>query len=115
MHSLSRSSAQRVTAGALAILTVNAIRLPAQDKSPEQRAVAYLAAEVAAWQPQNHCFSCHNNGDGARALYLALTRSYRVPAESLAETTRWLSSPQNWTKGLSESPAGDPRLARVQF
>ncbi|MGH9722411.1 MAG: prenyltransferase/squalene oxidase repeat-containing protein [Bryobacteraceae bacterium] len=91
----------------------------AQDRraaeSPEQRAVAYLAAEVASWQPQNHCFSCHNNGDGARALYRASKHSFRVPAQSLTETTRWLSAPQGWTKGLSESPAGDPKLARLQF
>src|SRR6185436_8271216 len=39
--------------------------------SPEQRAADYLAREVAAWERDNHCYSCHNNGDGARALFAA--------------------------------------------
>src|SRR5262249_25750881 len=41
-------------------------RAPRQ--AAEERAVAYLVREVPLWSQENHCFSCHNNGDGARAL-----------------------------------------------
>ncbi len=34
--------------------------------SPEARAVAFLAREVPRWSRENHCYSCHNNGDAAR-------------------------------------------------
>ena len=36
---------------------------------PEGRALAFLCREVPRWSRENHCFSCHNNGDAARALY----------------------------------------------
>jgi hypothetical protein len=55
--------------------------------SPEQRAVAYLVQEVPAWPEQNRCFSCHNNGDGARALYQARRRGFTVPTPALTATT----------------------------
>lgn len=58
--------------------------------TPEQRAITYLAREVAAWKTKNKCFSCHNNGDAARALYQARRLKYRVRANAVAETTRWL-------------------------
>ena len=38
-------------------------------KSPEARAVAFLAAEVPRWFRENKCYSCHNNGDAARACW----------------------------------------------
>jgi len=34
----------------------------------EARAVEFLVREVPAWSKNNGCFSCHNNGDAARAL-----------------------------------------------
>ena len=37
----------------------------------EARAVAYLAGEVPAWRRDHPCYSCHNNGDAARALVAA--------------------------------------------
>ncbi len=62
--------------------------------SAEQRAIDYLAREVPRWSKENHCFSCHNNGDAARALYVARRLGYRVPGEALADTTAWLLRPQ---------------------
>ncbi|MFN0122677.1 MAG: hypothetical protein ACKV2V_19440, partial [Blastocatellia bacterium] len=41
------------------------------DHRAASRAVAFLAREVPAWPARNSCFSCHNNGDAARALYVA--------------------------------------------
>jgi hypothetical protein len=83
--------------------------------TPEARAVAFLAREVPAWSPANKCFSCHNNGDAARALYQARRRSYRVPAAALADTTRWLAAPQKWDHNGGEGPFSDKVLARIQF
>jgi hypothetical protein len=37
--------------------------------TPEQRAIDYLAREVPRWSAGNHCYSCHNNGDGARLIF----------------------------------------------
>ena len=83
--------------------------------TPERRAVAYLAREVPRWSRENRCFSCHNNGDAARALYAALARSMAVPADALADTTRWLSRPDGWDDNGGDGPFSDKRLARVQF
>jgi hypothetical protein len=88
---------------------------PADDAAPERRALAYLAREVPRWSADNHCFSCHNNGDGARALYVADRLSRPVPAEALADTTRWLSRPERWGQAGGSEAAGNQGLARVQF
>ena len=88
-------------------------RLP--PTSPEARAVAFLSAEVPRWSPQNHCYSCHNNGDAARALYRAAHAGYQVPAGSLADTTRWLKRPEDWDHNGGEGPFSDKRLARIIF
>jgi len=83
--------------------------------SPETRAIAYLAQEVPLWSKENHCFSCHNNGDGARALYTARRLSYAVPESSLTETTQWLTRPLEWDDNRGEPGFSDKRLARIQF
>ena len=53
-------------------LIVAALVMFGPDDSPEGKALAYLAIEVPRWSSEHKCFSCHNNGDGARALYLAI-------------------------------------------
>lgn len=83
--------------------------------SPEERAVFYLVQEVPAWPQQNHCFSCHNNGDGARALYQAHRRRFTVPGPALAPTTEWLSHPDRWDSLPGDAAFSDKRLARIQF
>jgi hypothetical protein len=86
-------------------------------RTPEARALAYLAREVPRWSRENHCYSCHNNGDAARALYEALRSGVDppVPAAALADTTRWLTRPEGWDRNGGEGPFSDKRLARVQF
>jgi hypothetical protein len=81
----------------------------------EQLAVDYLEREVPRWSTQNHCFSCHNNGDGARALYLAGRRGYPVSASALRETTNWLLSPKDWDSTRVNPGFSDKKLARIQF
>jgi hypothetical protein len=82
---------------------------------PEQRALAYLTREVPRWAKENRCYSCHNNGDAARALYVAARMGRRVPPAALADTTRWLEQPGRWDRNGGEGPFSDKRLARVQF
>jgi squalene cyclase len=83
--------------------------------TPEQRAVDYLVREVPRWSRENHCFSCHNNGDAARALFAARQAGYAVPAGALADTTRWLLEPGRWDEVRGNPAASDKKLARIQF
>src|SRR5262249_30118388 len=82
---------------------------------PEQRALAYLAREVPRWARENKCYSCHNNGDAARALYVAVRVSHPVPMNALDDTSRWLERPQQWDHNGGEGPYSDKKLARIQF
>jgi hypothetical protein len=83
--------------------------------SSEARAIAYLSREVPAWRREHPCYSCHNNGDAARALVAALSRAPEVRA-ALDDTLKWLGDPARWeTNGGGEGGADDKRLARIQF
>ena len=75
----------------------------------------FLSREVPRWSRENHCFSCHNNGDAARALYEASRAGLRVPAEAMAGTTAWLARPSGWDHNGGDGPFSDKRLARVAF
>ena len=104
--------------GAAALLFTAAAPCRAQQRQnlgPEQRAVAFLSEEVPRWRRDNGCFSCHNNGDGARALYAALQHGLSVPTEALEETTRWLQQPSQWGSGPANPAFSDSRLTRIQF
>src|SRR4029079_3455261 len=81
----------------------------------ESRAVHFLIREVPAWSRDNGCFSCHNNGDGARALYLAKAQSVEVPAVALTDTTDWLKKPDGWDNNKGDAGFSDKRLARIEF
>jgi hypothetical protein len=82
---------------------------------PESRAIAYLAQQVPGWPKENGCFSCHNNGDAARALFIARRRGWDVPDEALTETLSWLQSPDRWDGDQGNDKYQDLRLARLQF
>jgi hypothetical protein len=88
---------------------------PAERTSPESRAVAFLSREVPRWARQNHCYSCHNNGDAAQALYQAAEAGFEVAEDVLVDTTRWLKHPGGWEHNGGEGPFSDKRLARVVF
>jgi hypothetical protein len=83
--------------------------------SAEARAVDFLKREVPAWSRDNGCFSCHNNGDAARALYAASRKGYRIPKSVLAETTEWVAHPERWDDNKGDPGFSDKRLADVQF
>lgn len=92
-----------------------ALAADARRPTPEQRALSYLSREVPRWRAKNKCYSCHNNGDAARALYTALRRSQAVPATTLADTTAWLNRPDRWDANGRDQEFSDRQLARIQF
>jgi hypothetical protein len=98
----------------LVVLMVGlAVTLSAQ--TAEQRAVDYLARETPRWSKENGCFSCHNNGDAARALFAAARLGYKVPKDALADTIAWLSKPSEWDGNPDNPGFSDKKLARIQF
>ncbi len=98
-------------AGALTVVSLVALA----GGGPEQRAIDFLARETPRWFRENQCFSCHNNGDAARVLYVAFERGYRFPPSALADTTSWLLSPAKWDHNRDNPGFGDKKLARIQF
>jgi Squalene-hopene cyclase C-terminal domain len=84
-------------------------------KAAEVRAVEFLKREVPAWSQNSGCFSCHNNGDAARALYKASQKGHQIPADVLADTTAWLATPEFWDKNKGDPGFSDQRLANLQF
>ena len=91
------------------------LRPGALDHQAEARAIAYLAREVPRWRQENACYSCHNNGDAARALIAGLQRRHDV-RPAIDDTLEWLADPARW----DSNPGGkggndDKRLARIQF
>ena len=87
----------------------------AADQTPVRRAVEYLAQEVPRWTREHDCYSCHNNGDAARALFTARQSGIAFPDEALDATTRFLSEPESWAMNGPEGEFNDLRLARLQF
>jgi hypothetical protein len=85
------------------------------EKESIEAAIKFLQREVPAWRKENGCFSCHNNGDGARALYLARQKGFSVDAKALEETTKWLTEPGKWHENKGDPGFTDKRLPLVQF
>jgi hypothetical protein len=97
------------------LLLVSAAGLFEGAATPEGKAVAYLAREVPAWSVENKCFSCHNNGDAARALFTAVRLGRPVPASSLKDTLDWLQRPADWDHTGGDTPNKSKKLGRIQF
>ncbi|REK09891.1 MAG: hypothetical protein DWQ37_17435 [Planctomycetota bacterium] len=116
MRNARRATVLVLLAGAIALPVVEAAQ--AQQAPPDDapdRALAFLRVEVPKWQQENACFSCHNNGDAARAL-MAATQADRLDDKlPLAETLVFLASPDRWDENGPDGPFKDKNLARVQF
>jgi hypothetical protein len=97
------------------ILLTTALFQQPDTKGPEARAVAYLVREVPRWSQENKCYSCHNNGDAARALFAAKRLGFDVPDAALRDTIDWLTKPDGWDMNGGEGEFSDKRLARIQF
>jgi hypothetical protein len=93
-------------------MAISGILLLALALSPVERALEYLSKEVPRWRAENGCFSCHNNGDGARALF---TAGVDPQGAALAETTAWLANPGQWDSNRGDPAVSDKKLARIQF
>ncbi len=72
---------------------------------PEAKAVAFLCREVPRWSRENHCYSCHNNGDAAQALYQA-ARSRLPGCRAMSWPTR--------RAGSNSRAAGSTTAARAR-
>jgi hypothetical protein len=93
-----------------------ATRQAANDSAAaERKGIEFLKREVPAWSKENGCFSCHNNGDAARALYLAKRHGYSIPDDVLKDTTDWVRRPNDWDKNKGDPGFSDKRLANIQF
>jgi hypothetical protein len=101
----------------LAVLAIGPASGDSRQAKPdaEVRALNYLAREVPRWSSANKCYSCHNNGDAARALYVAVRRAAPVPSSALQDTSRWLAQPGKWDQNGGRAGLNDKSLARVQF
>jgi hypothetical protein len=81
----------------------------------EERALALLQREVPAWSRDNGCFSCHNNGDAARALYAASAMGFSISKRALADTTAWVAQPARWDRNKGDPAFSNKKLADIQF
>jgi hypothetical protein len=79
---------------------------------PEARAAAFLAAEVSRWRKEHDCYSCHHNGDAARALFKAAARGH-VSLDVLKDTRAFLETPAAWS--TNKGHEADEVLASLQF
>ena len=84
-------------------------------ETPEERAIAHLSREVPSWFAENRCYSCHNNGDAARALLLARMRGFTISDDALRDTLEWLRHPERWDSNRGDARFSDKDLARLQF
>ena len=80
-----------------------------------RRSVQYLSSEVATWKEQHKCYSCHNNGDGARAIFAAKKAGLEPSAKALQVNAAWVSLPDQWDHNGPDGPFSDRKLARIQF
>ena len=103
--------------GLLFLCVVASVSFGSQQSSDtaEAKAIAFLAREVPAWSRNNGCFSCHNDGDAARALYAAGRKGYAIPQDALNATTAWVSQPATWDQNKGDRGFSDKTLSNVQF
>jgi hypothetical protein len=106
--------AAAITGGAICLDAQARPAADAPSTSPEGRAVAYLAAEVPRWRQEHPCYSCHNNGDAARALIAASGRGHAIGA-AIEDTLAWLGRPERWDENAQGGGIDDKPLARIQF
>ena len=105
----------------LAIVAISGCRSPESQSEPpalsevEKKAIGFLQGEVPKWSRENGCFSCHNNGDAARALLAAVKSGYPVPMSTLSDTAEWVSRPDGWSNNKGDPGFSDQRLADIQF
>ena len=71
--------------------------------------------EVPAWRTKHACGSCHNNGDGARALFHAMRLGHEVPRGDAGQHAGVAGHAEGWEREAGEPGTSDKKLARLQF
>jgi hypothetical protein len=108
----------KVIAGGVAAVALVASAAIAIDgaapQEPVARAASFLAREVPRWRRDHPCYSCHNNGDAARAL-IAAQRSGVEIGDALSDTLAFLSRPKRWAGNAQGGGVEDMPLMRIQF
>jgi hypothetical protein len=102
---------------ALLLLTALGSTPLTADKYEEaaKSATKYLEKEVLSWQPENACYSCHNNGDATRVI-LEVSESAKPFQDSRwHDYFVWLDGPTRWEKASSTEVDLSPALAIIQF
>lgn len=101
---------------ATVLLVVSAVSAQQKDdvKGAITRGVGYLSKEVPKWKAEHPCYSCHNNGDAARALIVAGSKGFDI-GTSLDDTLAFLKQPAKWDQNKAPEGFDDKKLARVQF
>jgi hypothetical protein len=102
------------------VLSAFSIVLAAQLKNDDPngaaiaKGVEYLKVEVPKWKAEHACYSCHNNGDAARALLVAQAKGYDI-GTALDDTLAFLKQPARWDQNKAPSGFDDKTLAKIQF
>src|SRR5262245_4831975 len=103
------------------MLAISAAGATASGQQPQSasntsiaRAVAYLTVEVPRWRREHPCYSCHNNGDAARALIVASARGHAV-GTAIDDSLAWLATPERWESNARRGGSEELPLARIQF
>ena len=89
--------------------------VPPNRPDPREPGHRSPAREVPRWPAEEKCFSCHNSGVAAAALFAAVRQGHKIPDKALAETTRWLSQPDKWDGKRDGGTPTDQSLVRIQF
>jgi hypothetical protein len=87
---------------------------PASHDTAIKRGVAFLTKEVPKWHADHQCYSCHNNGDAARALIVAGMRGYDI-GPAVDDTVDFLRVSSRWDQNKMPGGFDDRTLARIQF
>ena len=103
-----------VVAAGLAAIAATAAAQPNPTGAAIARGVKYLSVEVPKWKAEHPCYSCHNNGDAARALLVASSSGFDI-GRALDDTLTFLRQPANWNQSKAAEGFDDKQLARVQF
>lgn len=120
MSLFTRAAAAVVFSWGLATFQAVDARVPqAQADVPDRsvvtrRAVDYLVGEVPRWRREHPCYSCHHNGDGARALAVAAARGL-LDVQQFNDAASWLRAPSRWDGNSKEGGVTDQSLSRIQF
>ncbi len=105
----------RLLRSASLALAAASLSCASRPTTPEGRAIAFLAVEVPDWPLKNKCYSCHNNGDAARALFAARRLSIPFDPVALETTVQWLNRPERWKDNGPPGEFSDKDLAALQF